>query len=80
MPDGREGPEAHSVTWERVQIPFISRPYDVWNGTNARMWARKCAHGRILYKAPAMLFILYIVIEAARGSYREVLIIYSCLV
>lgn len=27
MPDGREGPEAHSVTWERVQIPFISRPY-----------------------------------------------------
>lgn len=27
-PDGREGPEAHSVTWERVQIPFISRPCD----------------------------------------------------
>lgn len=36
-PDGREGPEAHSVTWERVQIPFISRPYDVWSGINARM-------------------------------------------
>lgn len=80
VPDGREGPEAHSVTWERVQIPFISRPYDVRSGINARMWTRKCAHGRILHGASATFFILYIVIEAARDSYREVLIIYSCFV
>lgn len=78
---GREGPGAHSVTWERVQIPFISRPYDVCGVARMRVRMRKRAHGRILHEEYCARSTRFYIVYRYRSGTRflsRVLIIHSC--